>query len=154
MPAYSGFSLVELLISLTLAAILGLGSLLALLDARQQVLAATQYTLASAALTDVANSLLAVAQRPTNRDGAVASLSPQSCVLADNCSTDQWLQHQLYQRLLQPQQLRLLPQLSFCLQGDLMQLSWRSSLPVAILPHSSACSFSNQRLSTSLRFAL
>jgi type II secretory pathway pseudopilin PulG len=159
MPNASGFSLTEVLISLLLLCLTGLGALHVSLFARQQVIQATQQTLALSLTLELA-SRMASHNSQTYYQGIHplwTTEQPADCTESYSCDAEQLSQYHLYDTLTasgHPQSLQLLQQPALCIrpQGSqtLLQLSWRSLAKVQIQRPASVCDLSPNRSQVSM----
>lgn len=160
MPNASGFTLTEVLISLLLLCLAGLGALSASLLARQQVIMATQQTIALSLTAELAGRMASHNSTTEQYEGIYplwTTQEPASCTEANSCDAAQLSQFHLYSTLSasgDPQSLKLLQQPALCIrqQADqkLVQLSWRSQAKVQIERPVSVCDMSPNRLQVSL----
>lgn len=160
MPNASGFTLTEVLISLLLMCLTGLGALGASLLARQQVIMATQQTIALALTTELAGRMASHNNSAELYQGIHplwTTEQPADCTESHSCDAEQLSQYHLYSTLSasgHPQSLQLLQQPALCIrqQADqkLIQLSWRSLAKVQIQRPSSVCDLSPNRLQVSM----
>ena len=159
MPNASGFTFTEVLISLLLVCLTGLGALSAALLARQQVIAATQQTLALSLTTELAGRM-ASHQSSSLYEGTHPLWSteqPKECTEADTCDAEQLSQFHLYSTLSasgHSQSLLLLQQPVLCIRQQsehkILQLSWRSQAKVQIQRPRSPCDVAANRLQLSM----
>ncbi|WP_233081245.1 prepilin-type N-terminal cleavage/methylation domain-containing protein [Rheinheimera soli] len=160
MPNASGFTLTEVLISLLLLCLTGLGALSASLYARQQVIMATQQTIALSLTTELASRMASHDSSAGYYDGIHplwATAESAECTENHSCDAEQLSQFHLYSTLSasgHPQSLQLLQQPALCIrqQADqkLVQLSWRSQAKVQIQRPTSVCDLSPNRLQVSV----
>lgn len=160
MPNASGFTLTEVLISLFLLCLTGLGALSASLFARQQVILATQQTIALALTAELAERMASHNSVAADYEGTHPlwmTEQPDDCTLSHQCDAAQLSQYHLYSTLSasgHTQSLQLLQQPALCIrqQADqtLIQLSWRSFAKVQIQRPTSVCEVSPNRLQISM----
>lgn len=160
MPNASGFTLTEVLISLFLLCLTGLGALSASLLARQQVILATQQTIALSLTAELAERMASHDSAASHYEGTHplwATEEPISCTETHSCDSEQLSQYHLYSTLSasgHPQSLQLLQQPALCIhqmnEQKLVQLSWRIQAKVHILRPSSVCDLSPDRLQVSV----
>jgi prepilin-type N-terminal cleavage/methylation domain-containing protein len=160
MPNASGFTLTEVLISLLLLCLTGLGVLSASLFARQQVIMATQQTIALSLTTELASRMASHDSSAGYYEGIHplwTTAESVACTETHTCDAEQLSQFHLYSTLSasgHPQSLLLLQQPALCIrqQADqkLVQLSWRSQAKVQIQRPVSVCDLSPNRLQLSV----
>jgi type IV pilus modification protein PilV len=160
MPNASGFTLTEVLISLLLLCLTGLGALSVSLLARQQVIMATQQTIALSLTTELAGRMASHDSSAEHYQGIHplwTTEQPTDCTEEHSCDAEQLSQYHLYSTLSasgHPQTLQLLQQPALCIrqQADqlLVQLSWRSLAKVQIQRPTSVCDVSPNRLQVSM----
>lgn len=160
MPNASGFTFTEVLISLFLLCLTGLGVLSASLFARQQVIVATQQTIALALTSELAERMASHNSVIADYEGTHplwTTEQPTDCTEGSECDAVQLSQYHLYSTLSasgHPQSLQLLQQPALCIrqQADqtLIQLSWRSLAKVQIQRPVSVCEVSPNRLQISM----
>ncbi len=156
MPHASGFTLTEVLISLLLLCLTGLGALSASLLARQQVILATQQTLALSLTAELAGRMASHDNAEADYEGIHplwTTEQPADCTHSSSCNSEQLSRYHLYSTLSasgHPQSLRLLQQPALCIRQQagqkLVQLSWRSLAKVQIQRPASVCDLSPNRL--------
>lgn len=160
MPNASGFTLTEVLISLLLLCLTGLGALSASLYARQQVIVATQQTIALSLTAELAGRMASHTSSGQDYQGIHPLWSteqPADCTETHPCDAEQLSQFHLYSTLTasgHPQHLQLLQQPALCIRQQaeqmLVQLSWRSQAKVHIQRPVSVCDLSPNRLQVSV----
>lgn len=160
MPNASGFTLTEVLISLLLLCLTGLGALSVSLLARQQVIMATQQTIALSLTAELAGRMASHNNAPGHYEGIHPLWSaeqPADCTASYSCDAEQLSQYHLYSTLSasgHPQTLQLLQQPALCIRQQaeqkLVQLSWRSQAKVQIQRPASVCDLSPNRLQVSV----
>jgi prepilin-type N-terminal cleavage/methylation domain-containing protein len=160
MPNASGFTLTEVLISLLLLCLTGLGALSASLLARQQVIMATQQTIALSLTAELAGRMASHDSTAASYEGIHplwTTEQPADCTEDHSCDAEQLSHYHLYSTLSasgHPQSLQLLQQPALCIrqQADqkLVQLSWRSQAKVQIQRPVSVCDLSPNRLQLSV----
>ncbi len=160
MPNASGFTLTEVLISLFLLCLTGLGVLSASLFARQQVIMATQQTIALSLAAELAGRMAS----HDHSAGYYQGIHPlwtvaeaPGCTDTQLCDAEQLSQFHLYNTLSasgHPQSLQLLQQPALCIRQQagqqLLQLSWRSHAKVQIQRPLSVCDLSPNRQQVSV----
>ncbi|MBY0417203.1 MAG: prepilin-type N-terminal cleavage/methylation domain-containing protein [Pararheinheimera sp.] len=160
MPTASGFTLIEVLISLLLLCLTGLGALSASLLARQQVILATQQTIALSLTTELAGRMASHNSSSEHYQGIHplwTTEQPADCTEHYSCDAEQLSKYHLYSTLSasgDPQSLQLLQQPALCIRQQanqtLVQLSWRSLAKVQIQRPVSVCDLSPNRLQVSV----
>jgi type IV pilus modification protein PilV len=160
MPNASGFSLIEVLISLLLLCLTGLGALSASLFARQQVIMATQQTIALSLTSELAGRMASHNSSAEFYEGTHplwTTEQPADCTENQRCDAEQLSQFHLYSTLSasgHPETLQLLQQPTLCIRQQatqtLVQLSWRSQAKVQIQRPASVCELSPDRLQVSV----
>ena len=153
MPNASGFTLTEVLISLFLLCLTGLVVLSASLFARQQVIMATQQTIALSLAAELAGRMAS----HDHSAGYYQGIHPlwtvaeaPGCTDTQLCDAEQLSQFHLYNTLSasgHPQSLQLLQQPALCIR---LQLSWRSHAKVQIQRPLSVCDLSPNRQQVSV----
>lgn len=160
MPSASGFTFTEVLISLLLLCLSGLGALSASLLARQQVIMATQHTIALSLATELAGRMASHVSALEHYEGVHplwAAVEPAACTETHSCDAEQLSQFHLYSTLTasgHPQSLQLLQQPALCIRQQaeqkLIQLSWRAQAKIQLQRPSSVCDLSANRLHVSV----
>lgn len=156
----SGFTLTEVLISLFLLCLTGLGTISASLLARQQVVMATQQTIALSLTADLVSRMASHDSAGGYYDGTHplwTTAEPANCTETHACDAEELSQFHLYSTLSasgHPQSLQLLQQPALCIREvsghTLVQLSWRSRAQVQIQRPVSVCDLSPYRLQFSV----
>ncbi len=160
MPHASGFTFTEVLISLFLLCLTGQGALSASLFARQQVILATQQTIALSLTVELAERMASHNSVASDYEGIHPlwmAEQPSDCTESYGCDAQQLSQYHLYSTLSasgHPQSLQLLQQPALCIRQQagqkLIQLSWRSLAKVQIQRPASVCDVSPHRLQISM----
>ncbi len=160
MPHASGFTFTEVLISLFLLCLTGLGALSASLFARQQVILATQQTIALSLTAELAERMASHNSVASHYEGTHplwTKEQPDDCTESYACDAEQLSQYHLYSTLSasgHSQSLQLLQQPALCIQQQaeqkVIQLSWRSLAKVQIQRPASVCDVSPNRLQISM----
>lgn len=160
MPNASGFTLTEVLISLLLLCLTGLGALSASLLARQQAILATQQTIALSLTAELAGRMASHTSLSEHYEGIHplwTAQEPENCTDANSCNAEQLSQFHLYSALSasgHTQSLRLLQQPALCIRQQaeqkLVQLSWRSQAKIQIQRPASVCDLSPNRSQVSV----
>jgi len=160
MPQASGFTFTEVLISLFLLCLTGLGALSASLFARQQVILATQHTIALALTAELAERMASHNRVFADYQGTHPLwTTEQPAVCSPNylCDAAQLSQYHLYSTLSasgHSQSLQLLQQPALCIGQQAgqtkIQLSWRSVAKVQLQRPASVCDVSPNRLQISM----
>ena len=160
MPTSSGFTLTEVLISLLLLCLTGLGTLSLSIVAKQQVILATQQTIALSLTAELASRISSHNATIGDYEGihplwGVEDVDP--CSDSNPCDSTELSQFHLYSTLTasgHPQSLQLLLQPALCIkpQGEhkLLQLSWKSQAKIQFQRPASVCDLSPNRLQLSL----
>jgi prepilin-type N-terminal cleavage/methylation domain-containing protein len=156
----SGFTLTEVLISLLLLCLTGLGALSVSLLARQQIIMATQQTIALSLAAELAERMASHHSETQQYEGIHplwAAEPPTECTGGYFCNSEQLSQYHLYSTLTasgHSQSLQLLQQPAVCIQQQaeqkLVQLSWRSLAKIQIQRPTSVCDLSPHRLQVSV----
>ncbi len=159
MPQISGFTFTEVLISLFLLCLTGLGALSVSLLARQQAIVATQQTIALS-LTLELTQRIASHTSPSSYEGIhpLWQTAPAvDCTQSSPCDAEQLSRYHLYSTLtasghLQSLQLLQQPVLCIAQQGghQFIQLSWRSMTNMQIQRPASVCDLPPHRLQVSV----
>lgn len=155
MPNASGFTLIEVLVSLLLLCLTALGALSLSLFARQQVIMATQQSIALSLATELTNRMASHNSTVGDYEG-VHSLwgitETIACTESYTCDSQQLSQFHLYSTLTasgDSHSLRLLQQPAVCIRQQaselLVQLSWRSQIKAEIQRPASVCDLSPNR---------
>jgi prepilin-type N-terminal cleavage/methylation domain-containing protein len=156
MPTHSGFTLTEVLISLLLLCLTGMGALAVSLVARQQVITATQHTLALSLTAELASRMNSHNYQIADYEGTHPLWTAEQvadCTESEPCDSQQLSKFHLYSTLTasgQPQTLQLLQQPALCIGQQagqsLLQLSWKAQAKVHFLRPVSVCDVSEHRL--------
>lgn len=158
MPAHSGFTLTEVLISLLVLCLSGLGALSVSLVARQQVITATQHTIALSLTAELIGRMASHDSSEGDYEGIhpLWDISAAQCTDSSSCDAKQLSQFHLYSTLTasgHPQTLQLLQQPVLCVRqqatNKLVQLSWRSPAKVHLQRPASLCDLAPHRLQIS-----
>jgi prepilin-type N-terminal cleavage/methylation domain-containing protein len=159
MSTHSGFTLTEVLISLLVLCLSGLGALSASLVARQQVMIATQQTIALSLTTELVGRMAS----HDSSDGYYEGIHPlwttaaaTECTESYLCDAKELSQFHLYSTLSasgHSRTLQLLQQPALCVRQQanekIVQLSWRSPVKVHLQRPASLCDLAPHRLQIS-----
>lgn len=155
MPNASGFTLTEVLISLLLLCLTGLGALSVSLLARQQIIMATQQTVALSLAAELAGRMVSHDSEAGQYEGVHplwTAQAPTECTAGYFCNSEQLSHYHLYSTLTasgQSQSLQLLQQPAVCIQQQadqrLVQLSWKALAKIQIQRPASVCDVSPHR---------
>lgn len=127
MPSHSGFTLIELLVSLTLTSVLVFGSLLTLLSARQHIHLATQYSIASAAMTELSVAVADSISLPNDW----LPLAGTFCGQQMSCPAVAELESAVDRAFLNLD-VTLLPDAQRCVGSQSLVLSWSTPLEMSL----------------------
>lgn len=160
MSITSGFTLIEVLISLLLLCLAGMAALSISLVARQQIITATQHTIAFSLTAELVDRMASHDDSDETYTGVHPlwnSEEPAPCTESEHCDHHTLSQFHLYSALKASagsKGLQLLQQPALCIRQSgsqkLVQLSWRSVTKVQIQRPVSVCDISPNRLRIAL----